>query len=71
MLPAAVGGPRQELETGRKKRLFHDEFDGPAWCFLNFCQMRVEPDRLLIQVLKLIDDGKFEIADEFSIKPKR
>jgi predicted MPP superfamily phosphohydrolase len=61
------GGPRQELETNKKKQQYHDLFDGPSWRFLNFCQVTIEPDRIYIRIVKLTDEGKFEIADEFEL----
>jgi hypothetical protein len=61
------GGPRQRLETDEKKRRCCDLFAGPSWRFLNFCQVTIEPQRLCIRIVKLTDEGKFEIADEFEI----
>lgn len=62
------GGPRQELETDKKKRQYKDLFDGHPIRFLNFCQMTIEPDQIFIQIVKLTDDGRFEVADEFFIQ---
>lgn len=59
------GGPGQRLETNDKKRQYNDLFDGPSWRFLNFCQMTIEPNQLCFRIVKLTDEGKFEIADEF------
>jgi predicted MPP superfamily phosphohydrolase len=62
------GGPRQELETDKKKQRYHDLFAGPPLRFLNFCQVTIEPQRLCIRIVKLTGRGKLEIADEFFIQ---
>jgi hypothetical protein len=61
------GGPRQKLNIDKKTRRFDDLYDGPALRFLNFCQLTIEPDCLCVEVIKLTDEGQFEIADKFII----
>jgi 3',5'-cyclic AMP phosphodiesterase CpdA len=60
------GGPRQKLNTDKETRRFNDLYPGDSLRFLNFCQMKIEPNKLCFEVTKLTDGGKFEKADEFS-----
>jgi len=60
------GGPRHRLETNKSKRHFNDLFDGPSLRFFHFCEMKIQRDKLVVQVIKLNDNGTFSIADEIS-----
>jgi len=60
------GGPRQKLNIDKTTRKYNDLFEGPAKRFLHFCEIQNEPDRLTLDIVKLNENGTFEVAEHLT-----
>jgi len=61
------GGPRHRLDIDKKHRKFDDRFNGTAVRFSHFCELVIHGDHLDLRVIRLKDDGTFDVADECQI----
>ncbi|MBP7865833.1 MAG: metallophosphoesterase [Acidobacteria bacterium] len=59
------GGPRHALALSGNRRLFRDLYAGPAVRFLHFCELRTAEGGLRVDVVRMGQDGAFDVADRF------
>jgi 3',5'-cyclic AMP phosphodiesterase CpdA len=61
------GGPRQKLNTNKSSRKYIDLFEGPEIRFFHFCELEINHNSMHVKVVRLNDNGSFDIADEIDI----
>lgn len=62
------GGPRQKVVVDKAKQRHPDEYDGGELRPFHFCKVLVEPDRLVVQMIRLDEGLRWSIGDEFLVR---
>jgi len=61
------GGPRHPLRTAPGRSRYADRYAGPPVRFFHFCELAFGPGRLDLEVVRLREDGSFDVAERVTV----